>query len=78
MYKLYNVLTDLSYRVRLCRITYRDYGGRASTSVHYGFFLENTEAMARRNQATVVPKPLIVTMDNPDHRPRPPWPCSNS
>jgi hypothetical protein len=66
VYKLYNVLTDLSYRVRLCRITYRDNSGRGSTSVHYGFFLENTEAMARRNQAKVVPKPLFIGMDNLD------------
>ncbi|MFC6225241.1 hypothetical protein ACFP2F_18485 [Hymenobacter artigasi] len=66
VYKLYNVLTDLSYRVRLCRITYRDNNGRASTSVHYGFFLENTEALARRNQTTVIPKPLFITMDNLD------------
>ncbi|GAB3845448.1 hypothetical protein GCM10028822_03900 [Hymenobacter terrigena] len=66
VYKLYNVLTDMSYRVRLCRITYRDNSGRASTSVHYGFFLENTEALARRNQATVVPKPLSIGMNNLD------------
>ncbi|MGY3090277.1 hypothetical protein ACVWYF_003332 [Hymenobacter sp. UYAg731] len=64
VYKLYNVLTDLSYRVRLCRITYRDNGGRASTSVHYGFFLENTDALARRNQTTVLPKPLFMGMEN--------------
>ncbi|GAB3867490.1 hypothetical protein GCM10028824_09990 [Hymenobacter segetis] len=66
VYKLYNALTDFSYRVRLCRITYRDDSGRGSTSVHYGFFLENTEAMARRNQAKVVPKPLFIGMDNLD------------
>lgn len=63
VYKLYNVLTDLSYRVRLCRITYRDNSGRGGSSVHYGFFLESSEALARRNQAKVLPKPLIFGMD---------------
>ncbi|MBH8559774.1 hypothetical protein I7X13_17060 [Hymenobacter sp. BT442] len=66
VYKLYNALTDFSYRARLCRITYRDSNGREDTSVHYGFFLENTEALARRNQATVVPKPLFIGMENLD------------
>ena len=56
VYKLYNALTDISYRVRLCRITYRDNGGRANATVRYAFFLESTEALARRNQVKVVPK----------------------
>lgn len=64
VYRLYNVLTDLSYRVRLCRITYRDDGGRGNTSVHFGFFLESTEALARRNQAKVLPKPLFLGMND--------------
>ena len=68
VYKLYNALTDLSYRVRLCRITYQDDSGRGRASVHYAFFLENTEAMARRNRAAVVPKRLFIeqqSMDQP-------------
>jgi hypothetical protein len=66
VYKLYNVLTDLSFRVRLCRITYRDNVGRYSATVHYAFFLENAVAMAQRNQATVVPKRLLIGMENLD------------
>ena len=64
VYKLYNVLTDLSYRVRLCRVTYHDTGGRGTTTVRYAFFLESTEALARRSQATVVPKRLFISMEN--------------
>ncbi|GAB3300187.1 hypothetical protein ACFQT0_29405 [Hymenobacter humi] len=66
VYKLYNVLTDFSYRVRLCRITYQDAERREKASVHYGFFLENTGALAQRNQAKAVPKQLFITMDNLD------------
>ena len=62
VYKLYNELTDLSYRVRLCRITYRDLADRGSVSVHYGFFLENTADLARRNQAVTMPKELLLNM----------------
>ena len=64
VYKLYNVLTDVSYRVRLCRITYRDNSGRANATARYAFFLESTGAMARRNQATAVPKQLFIGMEN--------------
>ena len=66
VYKLYNVLTDLSYRVRLCRITYQDDSGRGHASVHYAFFLENTEALARRNRAAVVPKRLFIVQQSLD------------
>ncbi|WP_125932420.1 hypothetical protein [Hymenobacter glacialis] len=66
VYKLYNVATDLSYRTRLCRITYRDSRGRRRVSEQYGFFLENSAAMARRNQATLVAKGIIVGMENMD------------
>ncbi|MBF9238035.1 hypothetical protein I2I05_11580 [Hymenobacter sp. BT683] len=64
VYKLYNVLTDLSYRVRLCRITYHDSGGRGAAEAHYAFFLEPTEALAQRHQATVVPRRLVIGMEN--------------
>ena len=66
VYKLYNALTDLSYRVRLCRITYRNDSGRGRASVHYGFFLENTEALARRNRAAVLPKRMFIVQQSLD------------
>jgi hypothetical protein len=68
VYKLYNTLTDLSYRVRLCRITYRNDSGRGRSSVHYAFFLENTEAMARRNQAAVMPKQMVMVQQSLDQQ----------
>jgi len=68
VYKLYNILTDMSFRVRLCRITYRDVRGKGRASEQYGFFLEASAAMALRNQATVVPKRLLIRMENMDSK----------
>ena len=46
VYRLYNVLTDHSLKVRMARITYRD-GGQAVT-VRHGFFIEDGDDAARR------------------------------
>lgn len=49
IYKLYNILTDLSFRVRLARIRYLDQGNLPDSVYHFAFFIENPEAMAARN-----------------------------
>jgi hypothetical protein len=65
VYKVYNILTDKSFRVRLCRITYQDNGGRKGrATVHYAFFLEEAKAMAARNDATLVPKQFFIGMEH--------------
>ena len=66
VYKLFNVLTDVGYRTRLCRITYRDNGGKDNVMVRYAFFLESTEVLALRSQTKVVPKKLFFGMENVD------------
>jgi len=48
-YRLYNIITDESYRVRLLRITYIDISGRREPVEKYGFFLETSGKMAARN-----------------------------
>ncbi|QJX45976.1 hypothetical protein HMJ29_03100 [Hymenobacter taeanensis] len=62
VYKLYNALTDMSFRVRLCLVTYQDMNSRQKATVHQAFLLEEASAMAQRNKATIVPKPLIIGM----------------
>jgi hypothetical protein len=47
-YRLYNVLTPASFRVRLANVTYQGEDGRAVTT-RVGFFLEDTDDVARRN-----------------------------
>jgi hypothetical protein len=64
VYKVYNILTDNSFRVRLCRITYQDNGRKGRADVHYAFFLEDAKAMAARNNATLVPKQFFIGMEH--------------
>ncbi|HLF13075.1 MAG TPA: hypothetical protein VJA26_17880, partial [Gammaproteobacteria bacterium] len=51
-YRIYNLLTDKSLRVRLARITYRDTGSSESTQ-RYGFFTEHFDSLAARHDAQV-------------------------
>ena len=48
VYKLFNVLTDTSYRVRLLRINYVDSEKDKKTISQYGFFIEPTDILAAR------------------------------
>jgi hypothetical protein len=47
-YRIYNILTDESYRVRLARITYVDVTGRDSSVERWGFVIEADDDMAAR------------------------------
>lgn len=47
-YRLYNVLTDESFRVRLARITYRDVNGSADPVTRHGFLIEDVDMLAAR------------------------------
>lgn len=48
-YKMYNILTELSFRVRLLRVTYVDSKKNVNTFTQYAFLLEDIDALARRN-----------------------------
>lgn len=47
-YRIYNVLTPLSFRARLAQIDYQQADGRPIIS-RYGFFIEDIDDVARRN-----------------------------
>ncbi len=49
IYKMYNLLTDKSFRVRLLRLTYKDSKGKKKPFTGYSFLVENVDAMAKRN-----------------------------
>ncbi|QJW90141.1 hypothetical protein HNV11_12510 [Spirosoma taeanense] len=53
VYKLYNLLTDYSFRSRLAKVTYRDIAGKRDTETRYAFLLEDEATLARRNEATL-------------------------
>jgi hypothetical protein len=47
-YRIYNLLTDVSFRVQLAEITYLDTSGRNDPETRIGFLLEDEDAMATR------------------------------
>jgi len=50
-YKMLNILTDFSYRVRLIRITFIDISGKYDTDTQFAFIIENKKQMAERLDA---------------------------
>ncbi len=59
LYRVYNLLTDMSFKARLLRVTYVDPTTRDAPDTRYGFFIEEEDRMARRNRATVFKTPGV-------------------
>ncbi|MBO0935772.1 hypothetical protein J2I47_04350 [Fibrella sp. HMF5335] len=51
VYKVFNELTDLSFRARLAQITYSDTANRKQGGTHWAILLEDNEDVAKRNGA---------------------------
>lgn len=51
VYKLYNVLTDMSYRVRLLRIKYINTARESKPLVQFGFVIEPTKLLEKRTNS---------------------------
>ncbi|TVR18217.1 MAG: hypothetical protein EA391_02720 [Balneolaceae bacterium] len=51
IYKLYNLFTEHSFRVRLVRLTYHDTGNGRISDPEYAFIVEHANALASRNNA---------------------------
>ena len=49
VYRLYNLLTDLSFRARLARVTYADSLRKRPDETHWGLLLEDDADLAKRN-----------------------------
>ena len=58
-YKVLNLLTPASYRVRLVEITYEDVNDDYDTRTKYGFLIESDEHMAERNRAVFLEAPQM-------------------
>ena len=50
IYKMYNLITENSFRVRLLYVTYEDNKGKKKPYTQYAFFVENVDALAKRNK----------------------------
>jgi hypothetical protein len=59
LYRIFNVLTERSFRARLARVTYLDSTGRAEPLTRYAVLLESEQELARRLSVTVVESPSI-------------------
>jgi hypothetical protein len=66
IYKMYNLLTDMSFRVRLVYLNYEDIKDRVKSYAQYGFLIEDMDALARRNECQELEKVKInSTLTNP-------------
>ena len=50
IYKIYNLLTDKSFRVRLLDITYQDSSGKKKDLLQHAFLIEDIKDLAKRNK----------------------------
>ncbi len=61
VYKIYNLLTDMSLRIRMLRVTYQDTKGKIKSYTQFGFLLEDMDAMAKKNNCYQVKKQAFNT-----------------
>jgi hypothetical protein len=66
-YKIYNILTEYSFRVRLCRIIYIDRGGNHSNFETYGILIEPVKLFAKRTRTKEIETQGII--QNATYRP---------
>jgi len=62
VYKLYNLLTDYSFRARLAQITYEDAAGKRKAETSQGFIIEDEEALANRHRTAIRSKETKTSM----------------
>jgi hypothetical protein len=49
IYKIYNLVTDKSFRVRLLNLSYKDSSGKRKTITEHAFLIEDIREVAKRN-----------------------------
>lgn len=54
VYKLYNLLTEKSFKARLVEVEFQDSTGQRKTETQYSILLEDEEALAKRNKALLL------------------------
>jgi hypothetical protein len=61
VYRMYNLLTDLSLRIRMVNVTYLDTKGKVKPYTQFGFILEDASTVAERNSCVQVTKTAYST-----------------
>ncbi len=60
VYKIYNLITDYSFRVRLVRVKYIDNGKKNQVSENWAFLIEPEEILAKRLNAKLIPSDKLA------------------
>ena len=67
VYKLYNVITDNSFKVRMVRVNYSDTSGKLKPGHSYTFIIESHKSLAKRRQSMPIKnKDLGMKMIDPE------------
>ncbi len=66
-YKLYNMLDDRSFRVRLLKVNYSDIKGRIRNYSQYSFLIEDDSDMAKRNNCKKKATHPAYNQESTDH-----------
>ena len=66
IYKMYNLITEKSFRVRLADITYIDSDENKKPFVLHAFFMEDIKALAKRNDCKDVQKDIKLHPESTD------------
>lgn len=66
VYKMYNLLTEASFRARLARVTYLDSAGRRDPETRWGVLLEDEDDLMKRNgsMATKLKQVPVARVDS--------------
>ncbi len=68
VYKIFNVISDMSFRVRLLKINYEDSSGKKKGWTGHAFLLEDIKDLAKRNNSAEWAKTKVATEATNHHR----------
>lgn len=61
IYRIYNLLSDHSFRVRMLEVTYRDSSGKRADKVQPAFFIESDKQVAKRLDMKTIKADVVNT-----------------
>jgi hypothetical protein len=61
IYKMYNLFTDMSFKVRLAKVQFSDVNNKIKSYSLYGFLIEDVDDMAKRNDCREIEGPMYLT-----------------
>jgi hypothetical protein len=71
VYKAYQLFTDISFKVRLIKLTMVDVNGKREPQTQYAFFIEDDDDLAERHGATTIDEDVDLDNSQVDRPSRP-------